>query len=115
MIGGLRASFVSEKTMSKEWRVGQLNALDRMLTDGREALCEGMYQDLHKSHFEGYMQEIAMMQQEIYDALAHLDHWMGEELVNTNLFNAPASSCVRSDPLGVVLILGAWNYKPVAC
>ena len=52
-----------------------------------------------------------MMQQECFDALAHLDAWMADEAVNTNLFNAPASSSVKSDPLGVVLILGAWNYN----
>ena len=111
MVCELRASYDGERTMPKSWRVAQLKAFDRMLTEGRELLCEGMHKDLHKSHFEGYMQEIAMMQQECYDTLKHLDGWMADEPVNTNLFNAPATSCVKSDPLGVVLILGAWNYN----
>ena len=111
MVGDLRTQFNAEKTLSIEWRLSQLQAFDRMLTEGREQLCQGMHADLHKSHFEGYMQEIAMMQQECYDVQKHLHSWMSDEAVNTNLFNAPASSCIKSDPLGVVLILGAWNYN----
>ena len=51
-----------------------------------------------------------MLQQEIYDVLQHLDDWMADEYASTNLFNAPASSCIQKDPLGVVLCIGAWNY-----
>jgi hypothetical protein len=36
---------------------------------------------------------------------------MSDERVGTGLFNAPATSLIQKDPLGVVLILGAWNYN----
>ena len=36
---------------------------------------------------------------------------MEDEIVGTGLMNAPATSLIQKDPLGVVLILGAWNYN----
>ena len=107
----LRASFDGGVPQRRDWRLAQLRALDRLLVEGRGELCEGMLLDLHKSKFEGYMQEIALVRQEVFDAIAHLDGWMADEAVGTNLFNVPARSVVRPDPLGVVLVLGAWNYN----
>lgn len=110
IVGELRAAFDSDKTRSKGWRVSQLEALDRLLTEGRDELCAAMHDDLHKSHFEGYLQELALCQQEIYDTLKHLDEWMADEVVGSGLLLAPATSMVQKDPLGVVLVLGSWNY-----
>ena len=56
------------------------------------------------------MQQLGMLQQEVYDVLQHLDEWMSDESVSTNMFNVPATSCIQKDPLGVVLAIGAWNY-----
>mmetsp|Transcript_9371 Transcript_9371/g.15286 ORF Transcript_9371/g.15286 Transcript_9371/m.15286 type:complete len:521 (+) Transcript_9371:1762-3324(+) len=111
MVAHLRYNFETDKTRSKAWRLAQLNGLNKMLTEGRDELCQGLFDDLHRSKFEGYMQEIALCQQEIYDAIQHLDEWMADEYVGTGLFNAPAQSMVQKDPLGVVLVLGAWNYN----
>jgi aldehyde dehydrogenase (NAD+) len=36
---------------------------------------------------------------------------MAPDTVSTNLFNIPAQSKVYHDPLGVVLVMGAWNYN----
>jgi hypothetical protein len=111
MIGEIRAAFNSDKTRSKEWRIGQLQALDQMLLDGRDELCDALMADMHKDKFQSFMQEIAMIHQEIYDAIKHLDEWMADEAVGTGLFNAPATSVIQKDPLGIALVLGAWNYN----
>src|SRR5271166_1763163 len=42
-------------------------------------------------------------------ALAHLDKWMQPERVPTPLVFEPGHIRVRRDPLGVTLIIGAWN------
>jgi len=107
----LRDTYNSDKTRSKGWRLSQLNALNRMLTEGRSELCAAMHDDVHKSDFEGFLQEIAFCQNEIYETIQELDHWMADEVVGTGLFNAPAKSMVQKDPLGVCLVLGAWNYN----
>ncbi len=80
----LRAAFRTDKTLSKEWRLKQLHALQALLTEGRDELCEAMHQDLHKSHFEGYLTEINLIEQEIHDAVSNIDEWMADEKVYEN-------------------------------
>lgn len=111
MVAGLRAQFNADVTKSKKWRLDQLRALDKMLIEGKDELSAGMKSDLNTAPFSAYMQEIAMCQQEIYDTIQSLDEWMADEVVPTNLFNAPAESIIKKDPLGVALVLGAWNYN----
>jgi aldehyde dehydrogenase (NAD+) len=107
----LRTTFNTDKTKSKQWRISQLQALNQMLTEGRDEIARSLFEDMHCSPFEAYMQQIAMLQQEIYDVIQHLDEWMADEPVTTNFFNVPALSVIQKDPLGVVLCLGAWNYQ----
>ena len=57
----LRASFDAGITTSYDWRVSQLRALDRLLDEGRDELCE-MFRDVHKDPFEGYLQEISCVE-----------------------------------------------------
>jgi len=111
LIGEVRAGFESDKTRCKEWRVAQLQALDRMLVENKDELCDAIFQDLHKDKFQAYVQEFALIHQEIFDAIKHLDEWMADEVVATGAMNAPATSMIQKDPLGVVLVLGAWNYN----
>ena len=40
----------------------------------------------------------------------NLRRWMEPERVATNLLNLPSGSKVMKEPLGVVLIIGPWNY-----
>jgi aldehyde dehydrogenase (NAD+) len=106
----LRATFATEKTFSREWRVGQLHAFRRMLSEGQPELCEAMKADLHKSSFEGFVTELALVESEIATALAHLDEWMSPSFTANSALNIPCWSSTQQDPLGVVLVMGAWNY-----
>ena len=113
-VASMRNVFKTEKTCSASWRKGQLKALLRLLREGKDELCEAMKKDLHKSMFEGYMTEINMVENECYNALYHLDDWMAPQSKSTNLYNVPSTaSSVYNDPMGVVLIMGAWNYNVV--
>jgi aldehyde dehydrogenase (NAD+) len=47
---------------------------------------------------------------EIDHTLKHLPSWIKPEKVATPLANQPATSTIHHDPLGVVLIIGPWNY-----
>mmetsp|Transcript_24018 Transcript_24018/g.29405 ORF Transcript_24018/g.29405 Transcript_24018/m.29405 type:complete len:502 (+) Transcript_24018:158-1663(+) len=110
LVSDVREAFGKDKTLSKEWRIGQLKAFDKMLDECTEEFCEAMHKDLHKSHFEGYVTEIALIKAEIHAAIKHLDQWMTPVKKPNGGLNAPCWSTTQRDPLGVVLILGAWNY-----
>lgn len=75
-----------------------------------EQLYAALYTDLKKSKEECWVTEIGFVISEINAALKHLHHWMNPEKVKTNLLNLPSSSYIISEPLGVVLIIGPWNY-----
>jgi aldehyde dehydrogenase (NAD+) len=69
-----------------------------------------MLGDLHKSPLEGYLTELALVKAEIETALECLDEWMTPTKTGNSALNIPSWSTTQRDPLGVVLIMGAWNY-----
>ena len=106
----LRVTFQSGKTHPLEWRRSQLQALQRMFSERASDFEAAMKADLHKSIFECYATEIGFLQRETNHALEHLDTWAHPERISTPVFLQPAKSRVIFEPLGVALIMGAWNY-----
>ncbi|CAI4212303.1 unnamed protein product [Parascedosporium putredinis] len=50
-------------------------------------------------------------QKEILDTIAHLDAWTADERPNRGDFlNFVSGTTIRKEPLGVSLIIGAWNF-----
>ena len=106
----VRAAFMSRRTRSYEWRIAQLNGLKRFLVEKKSEICQALWQDLHKSSFEVDLTEIETVTSEIDYTLMYLSDWMAPEEVSTPLLDFPGCSEIRSEPYGVVLIVGAWNY-----
>jgi aldehyde dehydrogenase (NAD+) len=106
----LRHNFVRGYTRPIEWRKTQLLSLQKMLKDHYADFEEALRLDLHKSAFETYATEIGFLERELEHALAHLDHWTQPQPAQTPIFLQPGSSRVIFEPLGVTLIIGAWNY-----
>jgi aldehyde dehydrogenase (NAD+) len=73
-------------------------------------LYDALYSDLKKSAEESWVTEIGFLIAEINHTLKHLRDWMKPTKVRTNLMNLPSKSFVYKEPLGVVLIIGPWNY-----
>merc|ERR1719310_1519133 len=69
-----------------------------------------MLKDLHKSPFESAWTEIGFVGNEVVEAIEKLDEWMAPQYTKTSALNWPAASYTVRDPLGVVLVMGAWNY-----
>jgi aldehyde dehydrogenase (NAD+) len=69
-----------------------------------------LYSDLKKSPEESWITETGFLIAEINYTLKHLHRWMKPKKVPTNLMNLPSKSFVYKEPLGVVLIIGPWNY-----
>ena len=109
-VESLRKTFRSKRTKPYEWRIAQLRALKRFLTEHKQEICDALWQDLHKGRFETDITEIDVVLSEIEFALMNLSHWMEPETVFTALIAQPGHSHVHRDPYGVVLIIGAWNY-----
>src|SRR3954454_10462378 len=105
-----RASFRGGRTRPVSWRRAQLEALKRLLKEEESAIFEALWADLRKAPLEGYLTEVGFVIAEIDDALQHLDRWMKPERTHTSHLAQPGKSWTTHDPLGVVLVIGTWNY-----
>lgn len=76
-------------------------------------LSKAMTADLAKDDFSNWMFELRTIEREIEHVLKHLKSWMKDECVDTPLFLGPAKSYLQKEPLGVVAVIGSWNY-PIA-
>lgn len=106
----MRQFFESGKTRSYAFRREQLIKLKNAVRKFEEPLHKALYADLKKSPEECWVTETGFLQAELSNAIKNLKRWMQPELVPTNLLNIPSSSRVMKEPLGVVLIIGPWNY-----
>jgi len=110
LVAGLRTYFRSGTTADLGWRRQQLVQLRRMLSDNESRFLEALAQDLHKAPPEGFMTEVSGLYGDIDHALKHLKRWTRPRRASTPMIAQPAKSYVLPEPLGVVLIIGAWNY-----
>jgi len=106
----LRQFYASGATRSLKFRKEQLRKLFGALSRYEEDIFKALHNDLRKSREETWVTEIALLQSEIRYCIRQLSHWMSPEPVATNLLNWPSSSEIRPEPLGLVLIVGPWNY-----
>lgn len=110
LMARLRAHFDAGHTRSRVWRCDQLLALRRMILENEESLELALAEDLGKPATEAQITEIGFVLAEIDHAVKHLSSWLKPQRVRVPASLMPASAKVVSEPLGVVLIIGPWNY-----
>ncbi|KRY36820.1 Aldehyde dehydrogenase, dimeric NADP-preferring [Trichinella spiralis] len=110
VVESLRKAFLSGKTRSEEFRQKQLAQLKRMLDEKADEMYDALYKDLHKSKEETFFFEILFLYNEIEVAQKHLNNWMEPVTVDRNLLQLLDKAYIVKEPLGVVLIMSAWNY-----
>ncbi|PKU73206.1 aldehyde dehydrogenase family 3 member H1-like [Dendrobium catenatum] len=110
VVMGLRESFASGKTRSYEWRAAQLKGIIRMIDEKEENIMEALEADLSKPKLESFVHEISLAKSSCGLALKELKRWMKPEKVSSMLTAFPSSAEIVPEPLGVVLVISAWNY-----
>ncbi|KAK0575961.1 hypothetical protein LWI29_009673 [Acer saccharum] len=110
LVKELRASFTNGKTRSYDWRVTQLKSILKMINEREQEIVTALRDDLSKPELESTVYEIAMLRNSITLALKEIKHWIKPDKVKTSLTTFPSSGEIVSEPLGVVLIISAWNY-----
>jgi aldehyde dehydrogenase (NAD+) len=109
LVEGQRAYFNSGATRGAEWRRGQLEAMKALLEENRAGLLAALRDDLHRNDVDSEMMDTGFCIKEAEYALKHMHDWMKPEREPTPLVLEPGHVKVRRDPLGVTLIIGAWN------
>lgn len=105
-----RSYFQTGETRNVDIRIRNLKRLQRAIADYEERIYKALWDDLHKSAYESYLAEIAMVLQEIRHHIRHLRKWAKPLRVSTPLHLFGSKSCIVHEPLGVVLIIAPWNY-----
>jgi aldehyde dehydrogenase (NAD+) len=106
----LRATYASGRTRSYEWRLEQLRALDRLLTERKQDIQRALGEDLRRTPFEATLFDISATRGEVKHAIKHLARWMKPRKVHAPVSVRPGRAWYQYEPLGVVLIIGPWNY-----
>lgn len=106
----LRQYFQSGATQSFAFRLLQLKRLKALVLENEQALYTALHTDLKKSNEEAWATEIGFFLNELNYTIEHLKGWMQPTSVPTNLLNQPSTCYTIQEPLGVVCIIGPWNY-----
>ncbi|PSB01773.1 aldehyde dehydrogenase [Merismopedia glauca] len=105
-----RQFFATGKTLNLDFRIAQLKILKQAILDNEEEIFGALKADLNKPHFETYLSEIFLAVKEIDYTIKHLAKWVKPRKISTPIAQFPATCKIYPEPLGVVLIIGAWNY-----
>lgn len=110
LVANQRKYFKSNATRSAEFRLAQLKKLKSLLLEHEEEMHEAIFKDFGKSKYENQLTEFFPLIDEINISIKNLRKWMQHKSVSTNLLNFPAKSYLVPEPLGVTLVIGAWNF-----
>uniref|UniRef100_A0ABI7XW97 Aldehyde dehydrogenase family 3 member A2 n=1 Tax=Felis catus TaxID=9685 RepID=A0ABI7XW97_FELCA len=106
----VRDAFASGRSRPLRFRLQQLEALRRMVQEREKDILEAIAADLCKSELNAYSQEVITVLGELDLVLENLPEWVAAKPAKKNLFTMLDEAYIHSEPLGVVLIIGAWNY-----
>ncbi len=105
-----RNFFKTHNTKDLHFRRKQLKTLYSALKKNEPLLHEAIYKDFKKSEFDNYTTELSLLYKDIKEARINIFQWARKQKVSTGILNFPASSYIIPEPLGVCLVIGAWNY-----
>lgn len=109
-VDALRGYFATGRTRSYEWRRAQLEGLKRFLEEREHEIVEALKADLGRDDFEAWFGDIAPPKGDVEVALKGLKSWMRPRRRRVPLTQMPAKARIQYEPLGVVLVIGPWNY-----
>ncbi|MFS0515525.1 aldehyde dehydrogenase [Nostoc sp. UIC 10607] len=109
IIQNQREFFQTGKTKDVTFRIEQLINLKQAIIEHEQSIVEALQADLHKPEVETYLTEIGVIK-EIDYAIKHLKTWTKPKKTAVSFDFFSYSARIYPEPLGVVLIIGPWNY-----
>lgn len=107
----LQRKFFNEgESYNVNFRKEQLKALLNSIQKFEKKMMDATYADLGKNPYVSYISEIAPLVLEIKHTLRNIDKWVKPKKVSSPFILFPSKSYIYRDPLGLILIIGSWNY-----
>lgn len=104
------AAFRAGRTRPKDWRISQLEAIERLLELEEHVLLDALERDLGKPRTEAWMTDLAPVASEASYMRRHLGRWMKPAFTWAGKVNLPGVAWSVAEPKGVVLVISPWNY-----
>uniref|UniRef100_A0A8C9V3Q0 Aldehyde dehydrogenase n=1 Tax=Scleropages formosus TaxID=113540 RepID=A0A8C9V3Q0_SCLFO len=105
-----RSAFLTGRSRPFHYRIQQLQSLRRFVLERKSDFAAALQKDLGKSEHGMELFELLGVEREIMLAIDELPKWAAPKPVEKNLLTIMDEVYVQPEPLGVVLIIGAWNY-----
>ncbi|XP_058490049.1 aldehyde dehydrogenase family 3 member A2-like [Solea solea] len=105
-----RKAFRTGNTKPLEYRIQQLKSLLRFISERRKDIADAVKRDLGKSEHGTELFETMGLEGEIRLAIGKLAEWAAPRPVEKTPVTLLDEVYIMPEPLGVVLIIGAWNY-----
>lgn len=102
--------FLTQETKILDFRLQQLQKLKTVILENQQLLYEAIYKDFGKSKFDTFTTEISFVIKDIDFYLKNLKRLTKPKKRGTNLANQLGNSKIYYEPLGNILVIGAWNY-----
>jgi aldehyde dehydrogenase (NAD+) len=115
MMRDLRATYAAGRTRSLEWRLRQLEGIERLVEECEPEIAEALASDLGRPAVEAWLGDLASTAAEAAFARRHLRRWMRPRRVLLPATQLPGWGKVEFEPRGVVLVIGPWNYPVYLC
>ena len=109
-VAGLRRVFGSGRTRPLSWRRAQLAGLEKLLTEEEDAIAGALAEDLGRSPAEAFIGDVGATKAEATFARKRLAGWMRPRRTRLPVTALPGRGWYQYEPLGVVLVIGPWNY-----
>jgi len=110
LIENQKQYFNSNATKPLAFRIEQLKKLRSVLKSYEQELTEAVFRDFQKGGFNTFLGEFSGLYNDLNKAIKNVRKWARIKRGGTNLVNFPARSYILPEPLGVSLVIGAWNY-----
>ncbi|MFT4832803.1 MAG: aldehyde dehydrogenase (NAD+) [Psychroserpens sp.] len=105
-----RNFFSTQGTKDISFRKEALQRLQKEIIAREDEICDAVYMDFKKPHFETLATETQFVLAELKLVLKNLNSWAKPTKVSSSLLNFPSTDKIYKEPYGTILIIAPWNY-----
>jgi acyl-CoA reductase-like NAD-dependent aldehyde dehydrogenase len=103
-----RQFFATGQSKNIDFRIEQLKKLKQSIINNYSEITTALKQDLNKPEFETFFE--LNVTNEIDYTIKNLKKWTKPQKIKPDFTQFPSTGIIYPEPLGVVLIIGPWNY-----